>query len=103
MISALWENAPVAISASEAGTPLYYDFGGFHPRYYTLKYETPDATELAKPVAGLLRYSPVHQFTDRGIDSGAFIPMMTMYPARDVPVIQVSMTAMNPSDSQRPL
>ena len=88
MISAHWENAPVAISASEAGTPLYYDFGGFHPRYYTLKYETPDATELAKRVAGLLGYSPVHQFTDRGLDHGAFIPMMAMYPAGDVPVIQ---------------
>ena len=100
MISAHWENAPVAISASEAGTPLYYDFGGFHPRYYTLKYETPDATELAKRVAGLLGYSPVHQFTDRGLDHGAFIPMMAMYPAGDVPVIQVSMPSMNPSDLQ---
>src|SRR5690625_7602497 len=27
MISAHWENAPVAISASEAGTPLYYEIG----------------------------------------------------------------------------
>ncbi|MFZ2291107.1 MAG: class III extradiol ring-cleavage dioxygenase [Corynebacterium casei] len=100
MISAHWENAPVAISASAAGTPLYYDFGGFHPRYYTLQYETPDATELAQRVAGLLGYSPVHQFTDRGLDHGAFIPMMAMYPAGDVPVIQVSMPSMNPADLQ---
>src|SRR5699024_5868524 len=51
-------------------------------------------------VAGLLGYSPVHQFTNRGLDHGAFIPMLAMYPAGDVPVIQVSMPSMNPSDLQ---
>ncbi len=41
IVSAHWENAPLAISASAAGTELYYDFGGFHPRYYELKYRSP--------------------------------------------------------------
>lgn len=41
MVSAHWEDAPVAISATAAAAPLYYDFGGFHPRYYTLDYPTP--------------------------------------------------------------
>ena len=41
VVSAHWENAPLAISASDAGAPLYYDFGGFHPRYYTLQYRPP--------------------------------------------------------------
>ncbi|TQS45108.1 DODA-type extradiol aromatic ring-opening family dioxygenase [Cryptosporangium phraense] len=97
VISAHWENAPIAISGSEAGTPLYYDFGGFHPRYYTLTYPTPDATDLAHRVAGTLAGSgPVHQFTDRGLDHGAFIPLLAMYPAADVPVIQVSMPSLDP-------
>lgn len=98
VISAHWENAPVAISASAANTPLYYDFGGFDPTYYTLKYPTPDATDRAQRVAGLLGYSPVHQYTDRGLDHGAFIPLMAMYPAGDVPVVQVSMPSLNPQD-----
>ena len=34
IISAHWESAPLALSASAARTPLVYDFGGFHPRYY---------------------------------------------------------------------
>ena len=46
IVSAHWEDAPVAISSAAAGTPLVYDFGGFHPRYYTLTYDTPDATDL---------------------------------------------------------
>lgn len=98
VVSAHWENAPLAISASAASTPLYYDFGGFHPRYYTLKYETPDATALAHQVAGTLSdTTPLHQFTNRGLDHGAFIPLMAMYPAADVPVIQLSMPGMDPA------
>jgi 4,5-DOPA dioxygenase extradiol len=97
VVSAHWENAPAALSGSAAGTPLHYDFGGFHPRYYTLPYATPDATELARRVAGVL--SPaggVHEFAARGLDHGAFIPLMAMYPAADVPVVQLSMPSLDP-------
>jgi 4,5-DOPA dioxygenase extradiol len=101
VVSAHWENAPVAISSAAAGTPLYYDFGGFHPRYYTLEYATPDATDLARRIAGALggtggSTGPLHHFTDRGLDHGAFIPLMAMYPAADVPVVQLSMPSLDP-------
>lgn len=97
VVSAHWENAPLAISASDAGAPLYYDFGGFHPRYYTLQYRTPDATALAHQVAGTLAdTTPLHQYTNRGLDHGAFIPLMAMYPAADVPVVQLSMPSLDP-------
>ena len=97
VVSAHWENAPLAISATAAGTPLYYDFGGFHPRYYTLQYSTPDATELGNRVDGALAdTTPKHQHVDRGLDHGAFIPLMAMFPAADVPVIQVSMPSLDP-------
>ena len=99
VISAHWENAPLAISATNAAAPLYYDFGGFHPRYYSLKYGTPDATELARQVVGMLADgTPMHHYQDRGLDHGAFIPLMAMFPAADVPVIQLSMPSLNPQD-----
>jgi 4,5-DOPA dioxygenase extradiol len=98
VVSAHWENAPLAISGSEAGTPLYYDFGGFHPRYYTLQYRTPDATELAHRIAGTLAgTTPLHQHVNRGLDHGAFIPLMAMFPAADVPVVQLSMPSLDPA------
>ncbi|MBT0773002.1 dioxygenase [Kineosporia sp. J2-2] len=98
VVSAHWENAPLAISGSAEGTELYYDFGGFHPRYYTLKYRSPDATWLSHQVAGTLAdTTPLHQFVDRGLDHGAFIPMMAMFPAADVPVIQLSMPSLDPA------
>jgi 4,5-DOPA dioxygenase extradiol len=97
VVSAHWENAPAAISGTAAGTPLYYDFGGFHPRYYTLTYGTPDATDLARRLAGTLgAATPLHQHVNRGLDHGAFIPLMAMYPAADVPVVQLSMPSLDP-------
>ncbi|MBC7303348.1 MAG: dioxygenase [Nocardia sp.] len=96
VVSAHWESAPPAITGAVAGTPLYYDFSGFHPRYKTLPYATPDATDLARRLTGLLGHTPVHQFTDRGLDHGAFIPLMAMYPAADVPVVQLSMPSLDP-------
>ena len=51
IVSAHWEDAPVAISSAAAGTPLVYDFGGFAPKYYRMTYETPDASALAARVA----------------------------------------------------
>ncbi len=96
VVSAHWERAPAAISAAAAGTPLYYDFSGFHPRYKTLPYATPDATDLARRLKGLLGRTPVHEFAARGLDHGAFIPLMAMYPAADVPVVQLSMPGLAP-------
>ncbi|MXM68241.1 dioxygenase [Streptomyces sp. HUCO-GS316] len=96
VVSAHWEQAPVAISGAAAGTPLFYDFSGFHPRYKTLPYATPDATDLARRLSGLLGRAPVHEFTDRGLDHGAFIPLMAMYPAADIPVVQLSMPSLEP-------
>lgn len=97
VVSAHWENAPLAISGTAAHTPLYYDFGGFHPRYYTLQYDTPDSGDLAQRLVGTLsKTTPMHQYADRGLDHGAFIPLMAMYPAADVPVVQLSMPSLEP-------
>lgn len=54
VVSAHWENAPLAISGSAAGTPLYYDFGGFHPRYYTLP-QVAQAIELSRQTLSTIK------------------------------------------------
>jgi len=95
IISAHWESAPVSLSAS--GAPLVYDFGGFAPRYYAMTYETPDATALAQRVAAMMPDTePVHQHASRGLDHGAWVPLKIMYPAGDVPVLQMSLPTQDP-------
>ncbi|MEX3106574.1 MULTISPECIES: dioxygenase [unclassified Streptomyces] len=98
IVSAHWEDAPLAISASAAHTPLVYDFGGFHPRYYRMTYDTPDATALAHRVAAAMPDGePLYQHTNRGLDHGAWVPLMAMYPLADVPVLQLSLPTHDPA------
>jgi 4,5-DOPA dioxygenase extradiol len=91
IVSAHWELAPLTLSASAAGTPLVYDFGGFAPRYYQMTYSTPDASALARRVAAVMpENEPVHEHRSRGLDHGAWVPLKIMYPYADVPVLQLS-------------
>jgi 4,5-DOPA dioxygenase extradiol len=97
VISAHWENAPVAISSTSADTPLIYDFGGFAPRFYNEKYATPDAAWLGSLVASVMPdHEPLHQSANRGLDHGAWVPIKIMYPDADIPVIQLSLPTHDP-------
>ena len=89
IVSAHWESAPVMLSAD--GAPLVYDFGGFAERYYRMTYATPPATALAQRVAAMMPAGePVHQHASRGLDHGAWVPLMHLYPKADIPVVQIS-------------
>ena len=69
ILSAHWESAPLAISATAAGTPLVYDFSGFAPRFSRMTYDTPDAAALAALLTSVLPDAQtVHQHTSRGLD-----------------------------------
>jgi 4,5-DOPA dioxygenase extradiol len=97
MISAHWEQAPLVLSATST-VPLIYDFGGFPKRYYEVTYEAPGAPALAADVTKLLRSpgTPVHHDQNRGLDHGAYVPLVEMFPRADVPVLQMSMPTLNP-------
>lgn len=97
MISAHWEDAPLAIGAT-ATVPLIYDFYGFPDHYYQVTYPTPGAPELAEKVRKLLRTTgtPTQDFPERGLDHGAYVPLLEMYPDADVPVLQISLPTLDP-------
>lgn len=97
IVSAHWEAAPISITATDARTPLIYDFGGFAPKFYQLKYETPDAGWLGDMVAKLMPDNePLHRHPSRGLDHGAWVPLLAMYPEADIPVVQMSMPTHDP-------
>ena len=97
MVSAHWEEAPLALGATET-VPLVYDFWGFPEHYYRVRYAAPGAPELAENVRKLLRRSgmPVQDMPDRGLDHGAYVPLVEMFPGADIPVLQISMPTLDP-------
>jgi 4,5-DOPA dioxygenase extradiol len=97
MVSAHWEEAPIALSATTT-VPLVYDFWGFPERYYQVRYPAPGAPELAGRVRALLAGpgEPVEQSPDRGLDHGAYVPLVEMFPEADIPLLQLSMPSLDP-------
>lgn len=99
MVSAHWENDPLTMGATTT-VPLYYDFWGFPQRYYEVQYPAPGAPQLADQVARLLSTpdDPVYHDPERGLDHGAYVPLIEMYPDADVPVLQISMPTLDPRE-----
>jgi 4,5-DOPA dioxygenase extradiol len=96
MISAHWVVHPVTLAAT-ATVPLVYDFYGFPQKYYEVSYPAPGAPELAKRVRQLLSArGPLAEDPKRGLDHGAYVPLVAMYPQADIPVLQISIPTMAP-------
>lgn len=92
MVSAHWDTAvPTLTTAAVNGT--FHDFYGFPEELYALRYPAPGAPDLARDVMQLLRATDldVQSDAERGLDHGAWVPLMLMYPQADVPVLQLSL------------
>jgi 4,5-DOPA dioxygenase extradiol len=97
MVSAHWTEAPLTFGATAPGVPLVYDFYGFPRKYYETTYPAPPAPELAERVRRLLEGAePVQESPGRGLDHGAYVPLLVMYPEADVPVLQISLPSLEP-------
>ena len=78
MISAHWEERPLTIGATTT-VPLIYDFFGFPRHHYEQTYPAPGAPELAQRLRAMLKGSqPVTDEPDRGLDHGAYVPLVAM-------------------------
>jgi 4,5-DOPA dioxygenase extradiol len=99
MISAHWERRPTTLGATRP-VPLVYDFYNFPEKYYKTTYASPGASALAARVRELLGARGVAFADDaeRGLDHGAYVPLVAMYPRADIPVLQLSMPALDPRE-----
>jgi 4,5-DOPA dioxygenase extradiol len=95
MASAHWESAPLMLGATDP-VPLVYDFGGFAPKYYEVRYPAPGAPELAARIEKLMPIGEPVARTNRGLDHGAYVPLTVMYPDADIPVLQMSLPTLEP-------
>nr|WP_316640413.1 class III extradiol ring-cleavage dioxygenase [uncultured Roseateles sp.] len=69
-----------------------YDFRGFSPELYTLRYDAPGAPALAGEVQALLAESGIqaHKLDQGGLDHGIWTPLRYMYPQADVAVLPLA-------------
>lgn len=90
--SAHWETARPTISAVAVNATIH-DFYGFPPALYAMRYPAPGAPALAERVSDLLCAAGLASALDhsRGLDHGAWIPLSLIYPAADIPVVQISL------------
>ncbi len=89
--SAHWDTQTPTLSTT--GKPeTIHDFGGFPQQMYDIQYPANGAPAIATKAADLLTHTGIHSKMDavRGLDHGAWVPLMLMYPEADIPVAQVS-------------
>jgi 4,5-DOPA dioxygenase extradiol len=84
--SAHWETNVPAVNRVAVNDTIH-DFGGFPKALYDLRYPAPGNAALSDRVAGLLGASVDRT---RGLDHGAWVPLMLIYPDHDIPVVQVA-------------
>ena len=90
-ISAHWQTIKPTLNAVDVNETIH-DFYGFQPELYDIKYPVKGSPELAEYTVDLIKDSGVEFELDytRGLDHGAWIPLMFMFPEAEIPVLQFS-------------
>ncbi len=90
-ISAHWNTEKPAVNAM-IKPPTIHDFFGFPDELYRIAYPARGEVKLARRVAALVEATglPCDIDAGRGLDHGAWVPLMLMFPSADVPVVQLS-------------
>lgn len=98
VVSAHWE-APEFTVSSAARPGMVYDYSGFPDYTYRIRYGAPGSPDLAARIQTLLQAGGVQAAADptRGFDHGTFSLMKPLYPAEDMPLVQLSLkTGLDP-------
>jgi aromatic ring-opening dioxygenase catalytic subunit (LigB family) len=94
IVSGHWETRGFAFTGAER-PGLIYDYHGFPPHTYQLRYDAPGDPALAARAAALLGAAGIAAAVDpaRGLDHGVFVPLKVAFPDATIPVVEMSVEA----------
>ncbi len=97
-ISAHWETWGTLVTAMETPRTIH-DFGGFPRQLFEAQYPAPGSLWLAQQTKESIKGKEVGFDSDWGLDHGCWSVLTQMFPAADIPVIQLSMDYTQPAQS----
>ncbi len=91
IVSGHWETRGFAFTGAPKPA-LVYDYSGFPPDTYTLRYDAPGDPQLAARATALLQAAGLTAQIDpqRGLDHGVFVPLKVAFPEASIPVVEMS-------------
>ena len=92
VISPHWQTDALTVMSTPHPQTMH-DFGGFAPALYQLQYPAAGDPQTAGTTLHLLEEAgwAASQDAQRGLDHGAWVPMMHLRPQADLPVFQLSL------------
>lgn len=95
-ISAHWETRGTLLTAMEKPRTIH-DFGGFPRELFEVQYPAPGSPELAEEARSLIKKTETGRDEKWGLDHGCWSVLKQMFPAADIPVVQLSLDYTQPA------
>jgi len=94
-ISAHWETEGTQVTGM-AQPRTIHDFGGFPRELFEVQYPAPGSPWLARETQNTMKKTEVKLDTAWGLDHGCWSVLRRMFPAADIPIVQLSLDFTRP-------